>query len=993
MLANSTKFTVGQQVQVITTTNVRPTPSTSGTSFGTQAVGAIGTVSNVTGQGVNANGYFWWLVGFNSASCTTAASTNCGWVAESNLQAYTAPVTYTLTVSKTGTGTGAVTATCGTATCAASVNAGTVASLSATAASGSTFTGWTGTVASTNNPLSVTVNAITTETATFNTTVVTDTTAPSVPTGLTAAAVSSSQINLSWAASTDNTGGTGVGGYNIYRGTTKVGTATTNSYSDTGLTQSTAYTYTVAAYDKASPVNTSAQSTSVSATTQAQQNGSTITLTSAQAADATQVQSVINGAAGGSTIMIPNGSYTWGSQVTINGKTIRLLGAAKGGVTIANNTNCVGGVISINESTSGSVEVANLNFVPGTINPTSGCGNQYHIRVSAVSGGKPVLVHDNSFLTGYWNAIMWATSGGVIWNNTFHDQGQGLSGVEFVDRSGIHPWNAPSTLGMLDTNGVQNTYVEDNTFTDIFQAATNNDDNSRVVYRHNMFINSPLGSHGQETSTWGARQFEMYNNTLKFTTSGVSSTGLSYPLNVNFGYLIRGGTGVIFNNAMDNISSQAYGTKLLISLNVFSINRIDQIPCQTNYPAARQVGQGWIGTGGYAYGNNGGMSPPQSAPTNSVIVADGNGNTTDPIYIWGNTGSGTTGSNFVGVNQYAPDDCGNGQLVSKYVQAGRDYVLGQKPGYSPYTYPHPLRTTSSSGVGTTNIDGGTGGGTTNPTTFTITASAASNGTISPSGSVSVNSGANQIFNFAPASGYQVYSVTVDGVTTVSSALTSYTFSGVTGNHTISVAFQAVSGGGTSGNSYTTSFTSSENPISEGSKWINGGTTGTDWGNVATTPGLVYGPSLKTQYADPTAVLTGTWGPTQTAQATVKTSGVSTSCCHEVELRLRTTITAHSITGYEINCNVDGGNYVQIVRWNGPVNNFTILDSRAYGCANGDVLKATASGSTITVYKNGTQLYSVTDSTYTNGSPGVGFYDNGDTNWTSFGLSSFTASSN
>jgi len=40
-----------------------------------------------------------------------------------------------------------------------------------------------------------------------------DTTAPSVPTGLVGTAMSSSQINLSWAASTDNVG---VTGYNVY---------------------------------------------------------------------------------------------------------------------------------------------------------------------------------------------------------------------------------------------------------------------------------------------------------------------------------------------------------------------------------------------------------------------------------------------------------------------------------------------------------------------------------------------------------------------------------------------------------------------------------------------------------------------------------------------------------------------------------------------------------------------------------------------------------
>jgi chitodextrinase len=89
-----------------------------------------------------------------------------------------------------------------------------------------------------------------------------DTTPPSVPTGLSATAVSSTQINLSWTASTDNVG---VTGYDVFRNGTQVGTTTTTSYQDTGLTADTTYSYTVAAYDAAG--NVSAQSTPASATT------------------------------------------------------------------------------------------------------------------------------------------------------------------------------------------------------------------------------------------------------------------------------------------------------------------------------------------------------------------------------------------------------------------------------------------------------------------------------------------------------------------------------------------------------------------------------------------------------------------------------------------------------------------------------------------------------------------------------------------------------
>jgi chitodextrinase len=85
-----------------------------------------------------------------------------------------------------------------------------------------------------------------------------------VPTGLKATAISSTQINLTWTASTDNVR---VSGYRVYRGTTLIATVTATSYSDSGLTHSTTYSYSVAAFDAAG--NTSAKSAAVSATTQA----------------------------------------------------------------------------------------------------------------------------------------------------------------------------------------------------------------------------------------------------------------------------------------------------------------------------------------------------------------------------------------------------------------------------------------------------------------------------------------------------------------------------------------------------------------------------------------------------------------------------------------------------------------------------------------------------------------------------------------------------
>ncbi|MET8329467.1 glycoside hydrolase family 48 protein [Streptomyces sp. NPDC005181] len=91
-----------------------------------------------------------------------------------------------------------------------------------------------------------------------------DTQAPSAPTGLTVTGKTSGSVSLSWSASTDDTG---VTAYDVYRAGVQVGSSATTSFTDTGLTASTAYSYTVKARDAAG--NVSAASAAVSATTSA----------------------------------------------------------------------------------------------------------------------------------------------------------------------------------------------------------------------------------------------------------------------------------------------------------------------------------------------------------------------------------------------------------------------------------------------------------------------------------------------------------------------------------------------------------------------------------------------------------------------------------------------------------------------------------------------------------------------------------------------------
>lgn len=75
------------------------------------------------------------------------------------------------------------------------------------------------------------------------------------------------------------------------------------------------------------------------------------------------------------------------------------------------------------------------------------------------------------------------------------------------------------------------------------------------------------------------------------------------------------------------------------------------------------------------------------------------------------------------------------------------------------------------------------------TTHTITATAGANGSISPSGQVSVNDGASQNFTIAADTGYRIKDVKIDGTSV--GAVGSYQFDNVVVDHTIEAEFEVI----------------------------------------------------------------------------------------------------------------------------------------------------------------------------------------------------------
>jgi len=230
--------------------------------------------------------------------------------------------------------------------------------------------------------------------------------------------------------------------------------------------------------------------------------------------------------------------------------------------------------------------------------------------------------------------------------------------------------------------------------------------------------------------------------------------------------------------------------------------------------------------------------------------------------------------------------------------------------------------------------------------------------------------------------------------------------------------------------YNIPFTVVENPITQNNCWQGGHAAGSScgggfcWGNMqvgtgsAGTTKMAYGVDQPTQFGDPTAILTGSWSNNQTVTGTVHiaSSQTSSSCCHELELRLRMTIGAASQSGYEMYCSTLTGNpYCHIARWNGPAGQYCNLTSNgSIFLKNNDVVSATVSGTSptrLSMSVNGTPIVwdsgqnfvndtgqSTSDcpggahAALTSGNPGMGQYDSLNFTFTSFGWSTFQATS-
>ena len=227
--------------------------------------------------------------------------------------------------------------------------------------------------------------------------------------------------------------------------------------------------------------------------------------------------------------------------------------------------------------------------------------------------------------------------------------------------------------------------------------------------------------------------------------------------------------------------------------------------------------------------------------------------------------------------------------------------------------------------------------------------------------------------------------------------------GASAGHAGASAGRAGSGGASAGagaaggSSYATSFDLTEAPISENGVWHHAGL---DWTFVDTEGGIAFGTQVLGMnrsgpgaYNDSYAYLSG-FAADQRASAVVHQGTIDPGCTHEVEILLRWSDADHVAQGYECNLAYDGS-YAQIVRWNGPVGDFTYLGSGSVpgGVHDGDTLAASITGTRITLSVNGVVTATADDASYATGNPGIGFWrgDGGCGALGDYGFTSFVAS--
>jgi hypothetical protein len=472
----------------------------------------------------------------------------------------------------------------------------------------------------------------------------------------------------------------------------------------------------------------------------------------AASASYADVNTAVSAAANGDRVLVPAGSATWPSSLVISGKAIELIGAGIGSTVITDGVVRTGGLprmISWDTidgglsrfsgfTINGGVEADGFN--KGIIYIT-GSSHQFRMDHNAIT---PTAVTSGVQFDGDLRGVVdhnTITVDHAFGIYTFHNTWGG------VGNYGDNSFAQPDSIGTVEALFVEDNQFINNQTVNFFNFAVDGWSGSRVVYRHNTFTNCVWDNHGTESGgrLRGARQLEVHDNTFI-----IDLQGNAFPSVIG----LRSGTGVIYNNAVTATNGTLtrvadgvnYRNDPFEPFYIFGwagkVTPVSITHSGTTATVTTTDRYGLASFHGYAYTDNyvqiaganqapyNGIfqvtgftastftytmaSDPGATATGTLVVSspwDGNtdafgyraidqigagqcdlisgdvpvptGNVhqaLEPLYVWGNTLNGSA-SNF-GIDQT------NSPSV---VVENRDYYNSARPGWSPYTYPHPLQ--------------------------------------------------------------------------------------------------------------------------------------------------------------------------------------------------------------------------------------------------------------------------------------------------------------
>ncbi len=390
----------------------------------------------------------------------------------------------------------------------------------------------------------------------------------------------------------------------------------------------------------------------------------------------------IDAASDGDTINVPEGAYLFIAEKSFS-KNLRFIGAGQRKTYFVFSLMTMNYMFRWTMSNTNFSEISGITFMNRYYNMTT----NYSVWMRLAGSTNNFRIHHCDFIFGGGHGIfIWGAIYGVIDHCYFYNAGNSCIDIYNGGR-GNETWgDLNNYLDGLNPDGVwplgdsHAVYIEDCEFYgDAYKktAAVDGSNGARYVFRHNYmesygnsypFVDAH-GNYEQDRSNYSA---EIYDNEFVSRYS------------VYYGLYIRGGTGVIFNNTFSG---------LVISLPInFTDYRSFYTKAQfaQQYPGGHVLYPNWTDLADEVGVNHcPDLTQPQNDYCDNVYPAP---DQVYNFYVWNNFMNGvelldrgiTNDPFFVRRNK---------GLDYYHIQRDRDFFLGEMPGYTPYTYPHPLTIT------------------------------------------------------------------------------------------------------------------------------------------------------------------------------------------------------------------------------------------------------------------------------------------------------------